>query len=153
MSKRAELNEAMKTAMKAKDEVTLSTVRLINAKIKDKDIEARSADSREGIDDGAILSLLQGMIKQRQESAEIYAKNGRPELAERENAEIEIIRGFMPKQMDDAEVKGVIDSLITELGVKDVKDMGKLMAALKTRYAGQMDMAKASGAVKARLAG
>lgn len=153
MSKRAELNEAMKTAMKAKDEVTLSTIRLINAKIKDKDIEARTEASREGIDDGAILSLLQGMIKQRQESAEIYGKNGRPELAERENKEIEIIRGFMPKQMDDAEVKAVIDGLIAELGVKDVKDMGRLMAVLKTRYAGQMDMAKASGAVKARLAG
>ena len=98
MSKRAELKDAMIAAMKAKDEVTLATVRLINAKVKDKDIEARSADTRDGIADDQILAVLQGMVKQRQESAEIYGKNGRPELAERENAEIAVIQKFLPQR-------------------------------------------------------
>ncbi len=153
MSKRAEINDSLKEAMKAKDEVTVATLRLVNAKIKDQDINARTSGNRDGIDDAGILSVLQGMIKQRQESADIYARNGRPELAERENAEIAVIQRYLPKQLNDEEMKQAVDALVTELGAKDVKDMGKVMGALKTRYAGQMDMAKAGGAVKARLAG
>jgi uncharacterized protein YqeY len=152
MSKRTELKDALVTAMKAKDQITVDTIRLINAKVKDKDIEARPAGNADGIGDAEILSLMQGMIKQRQESAEIYAKNGRPELAAQENGEIAIIKRFLPQQMDEAQMGVALDSLIAELGVKDIKDMGKLMAAVKSKYAGQMDMAKASGLVKQKLA-
>jgi uncharacterized protein YqeY len=152
MSKREELTETLKTAMKARDEITVATVRLVIAKMKEADINARGAGKPDGVGDAELMSVMQGMIKQRQESAEIYAKNGRPELAAQENGEIEVIRRFLPKQMDDVEVRKIIDTLIAELGVKDVKDMGKLMGALKTKYAGQMDMAKASGMVKERIA-
>ena len=100
-----------------------------------------------------ICSVMQGMIKQRQESAEIYAKNARPELAAQENSEIAVIQRFLPQQMSEAEMRKTVDALVAELGVKDIKDMGKLMAALKARYAGQMDMAKASGVAKERIAG
>ena len=153
MSKREELNNAMKECMKSKDQVGLATVRLIIAAIKDRDIDARGKGQADGIDDAAILSLLQSMIKQRLESADVYAKAGRADLAGRENEEIDVIKRFLPKQLDDAEIKKIIDGLVTELGVKDVKDMGKLMGALKSRYAGQMDMTKASAAVKEKLAG
>ncbi len=153
MSKRTEINDSLKEAMKAKDELTVSTLRLVNAKIKDQDINARTTGNKDGVGDAEILSVLQGMIKQRQESADIYAKNARPELAERENAEIAIIQRYLPKQLDENEVKQAVDALVIELGAKDIKDMGKVMGALKTRYAGQMDMAKAGGTVKARLAG
>lgn len=151
MSKRAELKDAMVAAMKAKDELTLSTVRLINAKIKDKDIESRTEASRDGIGDDQILAVLQGMVKQRQESADIYTKNGRPELAARETAEIAVIQTFLPAQMDEAQVKAAIDLAVTETGAAGIKDMGKVMGVLKGKYAGQMDMAKAGGLVKDRL--
>jgi uncharacterized protein YqeY len=141
----------MKDAMKARDEVTLGTVRLIIAKLKEKDIEARGA-GKEAVDEAGIMSMLQGMIKQRQESADIYAKNGRPELAEKENAEIAVIQKFLPQQMDEAAMRKAIGDLVTELGVSDVRDMGKVMGELKKRYAGQMDMGKASGMIKERLA-
>jgi uncharacterized protein YqeY len=138
--------------MKAKDQMTVDTVRLINAKLKDKDIEARGGGNPDGIGEPEILSMLQGMIKQRQESADIYAKNGRPELAEKENAEIAVIERFMPKQMSEAEVKAAIDALIAETGAKDIKDMGKVMGAMKSKYAGQVDMARASALIKEKLA-
>ena len=150
MDKRAEFTQVMKDAMRAKDETTLSTVRLIIAKLKDKDIEARGAGKE--VDDAGIMSMLQGMVKQRQESADIFAKNGRPELAEKENAEIAVIQRFMPAQMDEAAMRKAIGDLVTELGVSDVRDMGKVMGELKKRYAGQMDMGKASGMIKERLA-
>jgi uncharacterized protein YqeY len=140
----------MKDAMKAKDEVTLGTVRLILAKLKDKDIEARGSGKE--VDEAGIMSMLQGMVKQRQESADIFAKNGRPELAEKENAEIAVIQKFMPAQMDEAAMRKAIGDLVTELGVSDIRDMGKVMGELKKRYAGQMDMGKASGMIKERLA-
>ncbi len=152
MSKRTEFKETLVAAMKAKDQMTVDTVRLINAKLKDKDIEARGAGNPDGIGEPEILSLLQGMVKQRQESADIYAKNNRPELAEKENAEIAVIERFLPKQMSEADIKAAIDALIAETGAKDIKDMGKVMGAMKTRYAGQMDMAKAGALVKERLA-
>jgi len=153
MDKRTELNDAMKAAMKAKDELTLSTVRLINAGIKDRDINARSSGNMDGITDTEILSMMQSMVKQRQESAETYKGANRLDLYDREVGEIAVIQKFMPQQMSETEVDKAIDGLITELNVKDIKEMGKVMAELKTRYAGQLDMTKASGAIKKRLAG
>ena len=151
MDKRTEITNAMKEAMKAKDEVTLATTRMIIAAHKHRDIEARATGNTSGLGDTEIVAFLPGMIKQRQESAEAFEKGGRPELAARERAEIEVIRRFMPAQLDDAAVKKAIGDLVTELGAASVKDMGKVMAELKTRYAGQMDMARASGLVKERL--
>jgi len=152
MDKRTEFTAALKEAVKARDEITTATVRLIIAALKERDINARGSGRAEGINDSEIMSMLQGMIKQRQESAETYAKANRPELADRENKEIEVIKRFLPKQMSDEEVKKVIDGLINDMNIRDVREMGKLMAELKTRYAGQMDMGKASGLVKEKLA-
>ncbi|MBI4031865.1 MAG: GatB/YqeY domain-containing protein [Proteobacteria bacterium] len=152
MDKRTEFTTALKEAVKARDEIATGTVRLIIAALKERDINARGSGRAEGINDSEIMSMLQGMIKQRQESAETYAKANRPELADRENKEIEVIKRFLPKQMNDDEVKKVIDGLINDMNIRDVREMGKLMAELKTRYAGQMDMGKASGMVKERLA-
>ena len=151
MSLREKLTEAMKDAMKAKDAKRLATVRMMLAALKDRDIAARSETSRELIGDDDILTLLAKMVKQREESAAVYVQGGRPELAENEKAEIEIIRTFMPKQMDEAEAKATIAAVVAELGAASVKDMGKVMAALKERYAGQMDFGKASGQVKDAL--
>lgn len=153
MSLRARLNDAMKDAMKAKDAKRLSTVRLILAALKDKDIAARSETSRDLLGDDEILGLLGKMIKQREESASVYRQGNRPELAENEEAEIAVIREFMPKQMDEAEAKAAIQAVIAETGAASIKDMGKVMGALKERYAGQMDFGKASAAIKDALSG
>jgi hypothetical protein len=153
MSLRAQLNDAMKEAMKAKDAKRLATVRLVLAALKDKDIAARSETSRDLLGDDEILGLMAKMIKQREESAAVYRQGGRPELAENEEAEIVIIRGFMPKQMDDAAMKDAVAKTITETGAASIKDMGKVMAVLKERYAGQMDFSKASAATKDALSG
>jgi hypothetical protein len=142
----------MKDAMKSQEKLRLSTLRLVNAAIKNADIEARTA-GKEPIADDAILSLLQKLIKQRQESVELYEKGGRKELAQTEREEIEIIKGFLPQQMSEAEAKAAIAAIIKETGAASVKDMGKVMAALKERHAGQMDFGKASGLVKGLLAG
>jgi uncharacterized protein YqeY len=141
----------MKEAMKAKDQRRLSTLRMINAALKDKDIANRTETSREGISDDEILGLLGKMIKQREESAEAFDKGGRPEMAQSERAEVEIIRSFMPKQMSPDEQRAAIQSAIADVGATSMKDMGKIMAALKERYAGQMDFGKASGMVKELL--
>jgi uncharacterized protein YqeY len=153
MSLRAQLNDAMKDAMKAKDAGRLATVRMILAALKDKDIAARSETSRELLGDDEILGLLGKMIKQREESAAVYDQGGRPELAAKEREEISVIRSFMPRQMDDAETKAAIGAVIAETGAASVKDMGKVMGALKARYAGQMDFGKASAAIKDALSG
>lgn len=153
MDKRTELNDAMKNAMKARDQVTTNTVRMIIAKLKEKDIESRGTGGPEKIADTDILSMMQGMIKQRHESQTIYKNAGRDELAATEAAEIKVIESFLPQQMSDDEIKTIIDALVAELNVVDVRDMGKLMAALKSRYAGQLDMAKASAMVKQKMAG
>ncbi|CAN5696944.1 GatB/YqeY domain-containing protein [soil metagenome] len=150
---RDQLNEAMKAAMRAKDAATLGTVRLILAKLKDADIAARTEASREGVPDDRILSLMQGMIKQRNESVVLYEKGNRPELAEKEKAEITVIERFLPKQMDEAAVEAAVREAVSAAGATTVKDMGGVMAALKAKYAGQMDFAKASAAVKKALAG
>lgn len=153
MDKRAAIKTALTDAMKSKDEIGTATLRLVMAAMKDRDIEARAKGNADGIGDAEIMSLLQYMVKQRQESAETYAKANRPELAERENAEIAIIRKFLPQQMTEEDMRDLIGKLIIELNVADIKDMGKIMGALKARYAGQVDMGKAGGIIKERLAG
>jgi uncharacterized protein YqeY len=152
MSLRQKLNDSMKEALKAKDAKRLATLRLVLAALKDRDIAARTETSRDLLGDDEILSLLAKMIKQRDESAAAYDAGNRPELAAGERQEIEIIRSFMPAQMDEAGVKAAADTVIAELGASSIKDMGKVMAAMKERYAGQMDFARASAVVKARLA-
>jgi uncharacterized protein len=150
---RDNLNEALKEAMRARDMTTVGAVRLILAKLKEVDIAARTEASREGVADDRILSMLQGMIKQRNESVALYEKGNRPELAEKEKAEIAVIERFLPQQMDEAAVAAAVAEAVASTGAKTVKDMGGVMAALKAKYAGQMDFAKASAAVKKALAG
>ncbi|MBM3645450.1 MAG: GatB/YqeY domain-containing protein [Alphaproteobacteria bacterium] len=150
---RQTLNDAMKEAMKSRDQATLGTVRLILAKLKDVDIAARTADSREGVSDERILSMLQGMIKQRNEAITLYRQGGRAELADKEQAEIAVIERFLPRQMDDAAVAAAIAEAVKATGAASIKDMGGVIAALKAKYTGQMDFAKASGAVKKALTG
>jgi uncharacterized protein YqeY len=153
MSLRAQLTDAMKEAMKAKDAKRLATVRLMLAALKDRDIAARSETSRELLGDDEILTLLAKMIKQREESAVAYDTGNRPELAAGEREEIAIIRSFMPAQMDEAAMKAAVAETIAEVGAASIKDMGKVMAVLKERYAGQMDFSKASAATKDALSG
>jgi uncharacterized protein YqeY len=150
---RDNLAEALKDAMRARDMTTVGAVRLILAKLKEVDIAARTEASREGVADDRILSMLQGMIKQRNESVVLYEKGNRPELAAKEKAEIAVIERFLPKQMDDAAVAAAVTEAVAATGAKTVKDMGGVMAVLKAKYAGQMDFAKASSAVKKALAG
>ena len=137
----------LKEAMKAGDKPRLGTIRLMQAALKDKDIEARGA-GKGPLSDDEILQLLQKMVKQRQESAKMYTDGGRPELAEQETAEIAVITAYLPKQMDEAEAKAAIAAVIAETGAAGVKDMGKVMGELKARFAGQMDFGKASPLVK-----
>ena len=153
MSKREEFTTALKTALKSKDQVAMSTIRLITAAMKDRDIAARGQGNAEGVPDSEILSMLQSMVKQRQESSKTYADAGRDDLADREIDEIKVIEQFLPQQMNDEDTAAAIDSIIADTGASNIKDMGKVMAELKMRYAGQLDMAKAGGAVKAKLAG
>ena len=150
---RDNLAEALKEAMRARDMTTVGAVRLILAKLKEVDIAARTEASREGVADDRILSMLQGMIKQRNESVVLYEKGNRPELAAKEKAEIAVIERFLPKQMDDAAVAAAVAEAMASTGAKTVKDMGGVMTVLKAKYAGQMDFAKASAAVKKALAG
>lgn len=151
MSLRTELSDQTKTAMKSKEQVRLSTLRLISAAIKDRDIAARSEDRCAGIDDSEILTLLAKMLKQREESAKTYEDNGRPELAARETEEIEIIREFMPTPLSDDEVATIVKDLVESHGATCLKDMGKIMGVLKTDYAGRVDMGKAGQVVKGHL--
>ncbi len=151
MSLRARLTDDMKTAMKAGEKHRLGTVRLILAALKDRDIANRSEDSRDLLGDDDILSLLAKMVKQREESADTYDKGNRPELAANERAEIAIIREYLPKQMEEAEAKSAIAEVIAATGATSPKDMGKVMAALKDKFAGQMDFGRASALVKDQL--
>ncbi len=147
---RDQINEAVKTAMKAQDKLRLSTLRMVNSAIKNADIEARGA-GKAALADSDILGLMQKLIKQRQESVELYDRGGRPELAAQERTEIEIIQGFLPQPLSEAEAKAAIAGVIGETGATGMKDMGKVIAALKERYAGRMDFGKASALVKAML--
>lgn len=153
---RQEIQAAVKTAMKSGDKGRLSTLRLIQAAIQDRDIAARvnakgQATGLDKIDDDELLQLLQKMIKQRRESIRLYTEGGRPELADKEQAEIVIIEEYLPKQLSDQEVAAAVTSVIGEVGAEGLKDMGRAMAILKERYPGQMDFGKASGILKAAL--
>ena len=149
---RDDINNAVKDAMKAKDERKLSTLRMVNSTIKNADIEARG-QGKPPLSDSDLLGVFQKMIKQRQESVELYEKGGREELAAQERAEILVISAYLPKQMSDDDVKAAIAATIKDTGAAGIKDMGKVIAALKAKYAGQMDFGKASGLVKAALTG
>lgn len=150
---RERLQEALKAALKAKEKRAVATLRLILAALKDRDIAARTKDgNQDGIDDNEILKMLQTMIKQRRDSIELYEKGGRLDLAEQEAEEIAVIERFLPRQMSAEEIAEAVDALIAESGAESIKDMGRVMGALRERYAGRMDFAKAGAAVKARLA-
>ena len=149
---RDKFQEQLKQAMHAKDEVTIATLRLIIAAMKDRDIAARAKGNWDGIKDDEILAMMSSMIKQRQESIKMYEQGKRQDLVDRENAEIRVIEGFLPRQMSETEVKAAIDASIKAVGAAGLKDMGKVMAEMKAKYAGQLDFSKASGWVKDRLA-
>ena len=151
MELRARVNGALKEAMKAKEADKLATLRLINAAIKDRDIEARGDGQEEGVGDDAVLSILGKMVKQRQESAKVYEEGGRLELAEKERAEILIIEEFLPRQLSEDEAAAAVEAAIAEVGATTIRDMGKVMGALKAKYTGQMDFGKAGPMVKAKL--
>jgi uncharacterized protein YqeY len=150
---RERLNEELKKSMLAKEQRATATLRLILAALKDRDIAARGKGQTDGIGDDDILTMLQTMIKQRRESIEMYRKGGRDELAQQEAEEIEIIEGYLPEQMDDAATEAAIKEAIESVGASGLKEMGKVMAALREEYAGQMDFAKAGQVAKALLSG
>jgi hypothetical protein len=152
MSLRESFSTAVKDAMKSGDKARLSVVRMIQAGLKDRDIEARGA-GKDPIPDGEILSMLQKMIKQAQESQDTAQKAGRSDLSEQAKAEIAVLASFLPRQMDEAETRAAIAAVVAETGAAGIKDMGKVMAALKERFAGQMDFGKAGPLVKQALAG
>jgi len=149
---RERIAEETKQAMKAGDKARLSTLRMVSSAIKNLDIEGR-AQGKEAAPDDQLMGVLQKLVKQRQESAELYDKGGRPELAAAERAEIEVIQSFLPKQMGEDEVNAAITTAIAKTGAAGMKDMGKVIAELRASYAGQMDFGKASALVKAKLAG
>lgn len=151
MMLRQDLPQALKTALKEKDERAVSTLRLILAALKDRDIAARGKGEDGGIGDDEILQMLQTMVKQRRESIELYEKGGRLELADQEREEIGIIERFLPAQLGDDEIARAVDDTIADVGATGLKDMGAVMGALRERYPGQMDFGKASKAVKAKL--
>ncbi|MCH2395405.1 MULTISPECIES: GatB/YqeY domain-containing protein [Oceanibaculum] len=148
---RQRLNESLKEAMKARDVRAVSTLRLILAALKDRDICARGRGNADGIDEAEIQQMLQSMVKQRHDSIEMYERGGRCELAEQERGEIEIIQKFLPRQLDESELTKVVEKAISDVQPAGVKDMGKVMAFLKQNYPGQMDFGKASGMVRGHL--
>ena len=151
MTLRDRISAALKEAMKSREADRLSTLRLINAAIKDKEIDLRGAGEGAGVGDPEVLALLGKMVKQRQESARAYEEGGRLELAEKERAEIVVIEEFLPRQLGAGEVAAAIEAAITETGAASIRDMGKVMAALKARYTGQMDFGAVGGQIKQRL--
>ena len=153
MDLRSRITAALKQAMKDKDAARLSTLRLINAAIKDKDIDARAAGRDDGVDDGEVLGILGKMVKQRAESARTYEEGGRLDLAEREQNEIKVIEEFLPQKLDDAAAAKAVDEAISEVGADGIRDMGKVMGVLKSKYTGQMDFGAVGPMVKERLCG
>ena len=151
MDLRTRLHEALKRALKAQEASRLSTLRLINAAIKDRDIALRGDGDETGVGDAEVLQILGKMVKQRQESARAYEEGGRLELAEKELAEIKVIEDFLPRQLSEDEVDGAIDRAISETGASTIRDMGRVMAELKARHTGQMDFGRAGPMVKGRL--
>lgn len=153
MDMRTRVNTALKQAMKDKAVVRLSTLRLINAAIKDQDIAARGEGQDGGVGDAEVLAILSKMAKQRQESARVYEEGGRLDLAERELEEIGVIEDFLPRQMSDDEIAQAIRQAVADTGASSIRDMGKVMAELKSRHAGQMDFGKVGPQVKTQLCG
>jgi uncharacterized protein len=151
MTLRSDLSDALKDAMRAKDEVGVSTVRMILAGLKDRDIAARTKGDGQPIPDSEILEMLQKMVKQRQESIELYRKGHRPDLVAKEQAEIGVIERYLPKQLSDAEMETIVGQVVGRTGATSIRDMGRVIAALRAEYSGQMDFARASQMVKARL--
>ena len=147
---RDDINNALKEAMKARNERAVSTLRMVNSTLKNADIEARGA-GKPALGDAEVIAALQKMVKQRQESVELYKKGGRDDLAKQEQEEIDIISGYLPKQMSEAEMTAAIEAAIAESGAAGMKDMGKVIGLLRGKHAGQMDMGKASALVKAKL--
>ena len=150
---RDEIKNALVDAMKNKEQDKVNTLRLVQAAIKQKDIDARMKGITDGVDEAALLSLLQTMIKQRKESIEMYKQGNREDLVAHEQSEIDVIQAFLPKQMDEAAMTEAIKAVIAETGASSIKDMGKVMGALRAKYAGQMDFGAASGLIKTLLAG
>ena len=148
---RDDIKAALVSAMKGGDKAATATIRLIQSALKNRDIELRGAAGAPADDDLLVTEVLQKMVKQRRESVALYEQGGRQELADAETAEIAVIEGFLPRQMSEDEAKAAIDAIVAETGASSVKDMGKVMAALKEKHAGGLDMSKASGLVKARL--
>lgn len=148
---RQRFSERLKDALKSKDQRAVGTVRLMMAALKDRDIAARGKGNTEGIAEDEILQMLQAMVKQRRESIEMFRAGAREDLVRQEQEEIAVIEGFMPRQLDEAEIERIAGELVTETGAASIKDMGRVMAVLKERFAGQMDFAKASAVVKRRL--
>jgi hypothetical protein len=145
------INEAVKDAMRSKEKLRLSTLRLINAAIKDKDIALRMEDRPDGVSSSEILQILGRMVKQRQESARAYEEGGRLELAQQELSEIKIIEEFLPRQLSDEDVAKAIDEVISDIGATSIRDMGKVMASLKENYTGQMDFGQVGAKIKSLL--
>jgi uncharacterized protein YqeY len=148
---RQRLNDELKAAMKSRDQRATSTLRLILAALKDRDIAARPRGVTDGVDETEIIDMLQKMVRQRQESIVLYKQGNRPELAAQEQGEIDMIERFLPQKMSDTEAAMAVESVVTELGASTIKDMGRVMAALKERYAGRMDFAKVGQQVKQKL--
>ena len=148
---RARLNDQLKTSMKAKDQRATSTLRLILAALKDRDIAARERGVTDGIGEDEIVEMMQKMVRQRRESIELYEKGGRPELAQQEAEEIAVIERFLPKQLSESEIQEAVAATIAEVGATSIKDMGKVMGALKSAYAGRMDFGKAGRMIKEQL--
>jgi len=153
MSLRTRFTEELKAAMRAGDSARVSTLRMIQAKLKDTDIAARKSPTDPGVPEEQIVAMLRGMAKSRAESVALYRQGGREELAAKEEAEIAIIESFLPQQLDEAGMAAAIDAAVAETGAASIKDMGKVMAALKAKHAAVLDMAKAGPMVKARLGG
>lgn len=150
---RDKISQVLKDAMRAKDEVKTTTLRMVNAAIKQKDIDVARGRGDQHISQDEVLNLLQSLIKSRRESIELYKQGGRQDLVDKEETEIGVIEQFLPKQMNEEETRAAIRDLVASLGATSVKDMGKVMAAIKSKYAGQLDIAKASAAVKDVLTG
>ncbi|MEJ6392192.1 GatB/YqeY domain-containing protein [Gymnodinialimonas sp. 2305UL16-5] len=151
MGLRQKINTGLKEAMREKDTIRLSTLRLINAAVKDQDIAARAKGNADGVDDGEVLAILAKMVKQRQESVRAYEEGGRLELAEQEQAEIAVIEDYLPRQLTEEEVAEAVDAAITSTGAASIRDMGRVMGVLKGKYAGRMDFGKVGPMVKTRL--
>lgn len=148
---REKFSQSLKEALRAKDGESVSTLRLILAALKDRDIAARSKGNTEGVDDDEIMAILQTMVKQRRESISMYEQGGRLELAEREQAEINVIERFLPKQFDESEIEEAVQTVVKDLSADSLKDMGRVMAELRERHAAQMDFTKASAFAKKLL--